>query len=173
VFGSRRGRGIVPTAVALGITLAVTPIVAGAAGVHTTVLKYYSETLTIGVTSPAGKALPESAPFAPGDVFFATDNDYVGNHVHHAAHWRASDSLRCTVATVSKTATWATCQGEFAIASSLLISVCRQNLASPSNTSVYPITAGTGKFVGARGTVTVRSLGNSPNSDIVVDIQTP
>jgi hypothetical protein len=173
VFGVRRGPGIVAAAVALGVTLGVAPLTAGAAATHTTILKYYSVTLTVGVTTPAGKAVPQNAPPSPGNVFFTTDNDYVGNAAHHAAHWRASDALRCTVDSVSKTAVWATCIGEVAIGGSLLISVSRQNVASTASTTVYPITAGTGQFVGAHGTITSISLGSSPNGELVVDIQTP
>jgi hypothetical protein len=92
-----------------------------------------------------------------GDRLDDTDLDYVGDAAHHAKRWTASDHLSCTF-----TATAAICDAEVAVGGSLLLGtdVRVQFSAGPT---VVKLNGGTGAFKGARGTVTVVSVGNNAN----------
>jgi hypothetical protein len=97
----------------------------------------------------------QSQPLAVGDTLFVTDDLYVGTKAHHASTWTASAFLYCTITKIVNpdSNVQATCDGVVAIGASMLTSVSTQNLAANTNTNVYPIQAGTGKYVHATGTV--------------------
>ena len=115
-----------------------------------------------------------SNPPAVGATLFATDNAYSGTAQHHAANWTGSAFLYCTVTKVVNPSSnvQATCDGVLALGGSMVTSISTQNLASSAPTIVYPIDAGTGKYLNARGTVKTTTVGKGPNSNGVITIKT-
>ena len=68
----------------------------------------------------------------------------------------------------------ATCNAQLAIGGSMLLAT-RVNVTFDfmgNAPTVVPINGGTGKYVGARGTVTSAGVGNSNNSDLTVRVRT-
>jgi hypothetical protein len=121
-----------------------------------TMLKYYFKATGTSFTTPSGK--PTSTP-AKGDILFATDDMYKGTKAHHASNWTATAFLYCTVTKATQSSLEGRCDGVIAIAGSMLISQSTQNLGASS--AVYPITAGTGKYLHAKGSVKTTNLNKS------------
>ena len=139
----------------------------------TTTLKVFFKTTSESFTNPNGKAVSNSNPPAVGAILFATDNAYPGTAKHHTAAYTGTAFLYCTVTkVVSSSNVQATCDGVAAIGGSMITSISTQNVASSSPTSVYPIDAGTGKYLGATGTVKTTAVGSSGNSNAVITIKT-
>lgn len=133
-----------------------------------TTLKYFFKSTGQKFMSQSGAPLSSSASPAAGDTFLATDNAYLGTSAHHAKTWTASASLYCTLTSVSTTSVPANCEGVVAQVGSMLISISTQNFASNSPTMVFPITAGTGKYLGAKGTLKSTGIGHTNNSNVVI-----
>jgi type II secretory pathway pseudopilin PulG len=140
----------------------------------TTVLKYFFKTTSQSFTSPSGKPVSNTNPPAVGDTLFATVNAYAGNAKHHAANWTGSAFLYCTVTKVVNPSSnvQATCDGVVAIGGSMVTSISTQNLASTVPGEVYPIAAGTGKYLKATGTIKTTNVGSSGSSNAVITIKT-
>jgi hypothetical protein len=146
----------------------------GAHAAKTTVLKYFFKSTGQSFTSPSGKPVSNSSPPAVGDTLFATVKGYAGNAKHHAANWTGSAFLYCTVTKVvnPNSNVQATCDGVVAIGGSMVTSISTQNLASSAPTSVYPINAGTGKYLRATGTVKTTAVSSNGSSNAVITIKT-
>jgi hypothetical protein len=143
------------------------------ASAKTTTRKFFFKQTGQVFANPSGQPLSQNASPAPGDYLFVTGDLYAGNGSHHAKNWTATASLYCTVKSVSSnTDIPSRCEGVVAIGGSMVVSVSTQNLGSSAAGSVYPITGGTGKYVGARGTVKTTAIGNTHNSNFVVTIKT-
>jgi hypothetical protein len=115
----------------------------------------------------SGKPLSASATPKRGDYLIGIDVDYTGNHGKHTTTPTGSDNAVCTF----KTTTRAVCDEVIAIGGSLLLSdhvTVNFSLTSPTS----KITGGTGKFKGARGTITVTPLIPTLNSDFTVRYST-
>jgi hypothetical protein len=94
------------------------------------------------------------------------DEDFVGNHLHHAKRSTVTDHLYCTVVSAPANAL---CFTEFATGSSLIYSDNAPiNLAASSGP--IPFDGGTGQYAGYSGQVLSTSIGNSNNSDLVVTL---
>lgn len=165
--------------VVVGVTAAA--LLAGASAsaysghaARTTVLKYYFKTTSQSFTNPSGKPVSSSNPPAAGDTLFATVNAYAGTAKHHASNWTGTAFLYCTVTKVVNPSSnvQATCDGVVAIGGSMVTSISTQNLASSSPTSVYPIDAGTGKYLRATGTVKTTAVSSNRSSNAVITIKT-
>jgi hypothetical protein len=129
----------------------------------TTTLHLFAKSQSFGMFHANGKPLSVTDTPKKGDYLIGIDIDYVGNHAKHAATPIGSDDAVCTF----RTATKAVCDEVVAIGGSLLISdhvTVNFSAASP----VSKITGGTGKFKGARGTITVTPLIPTLNSDFTV-----
>ena len=115
------------------------------------------------------QSLPKK--FTPGATAFFTYKMYLGTSAHHDSNWTATAILYCTIKKgVTKTKAPATCDGVIAIGGSMLVSVSTQNLGSSKKTTVYPILAGTGNYLGAGGKVTTTTIGKGPNANGVIII---
>jgi hypothetical protein len=158
---------------AAGIIAAIAA--AGAAGLlgqsasarSTTTLHLFAKSQSFGMFHANGKPLSVTATPKRGDYLIGIDIDYMGNHAKHAATPIGSDNAVCTFTTATK----AVCDEVIAIGGSLLISnhvTVNFSAASP----VTKITGGTGKFKGARGTITVSPLVPTLNSDFAVRYST-
>jgi hypothetical protein len=154
--------------VAVAASLALT---AAPASAKTTTLHFFQKETSVEFLGSDGKpTAPPSGSNAPavGDQFVSTDDDYVGNHKHHAAKATASDHIACTF---TDTLGHATCSAQIAIGGSLLLADnVALNLASDN--TVVPITGGTLVYKHAHGTATSVTIGNSNNSDFTVKITT-
>ena len=129
-----------------------------------TPLQYFQKESVLTFTNASGTVIQGYPPV--GGHVLEDDNDYVGNHTHHAAHPTMTDHLFCTVVTAPATAT---CSFEFATADSLLYADgITVNLASSVGT--IPLSGGTGRFAGDSGSAASTPVGNSNNGDIVLTL---
>jgi hypothetical protein len=143
--------------------LAVVP--AGAAS-STTVLHFYQQEVVTTFTN-ASNVVIQGYPPVGGHVI-ENDIDFVGNHSHHAKRATTSDHLYCTVVSAPANAD---CFLEFATGSSLIYADnFPTNLANSSATASAPINGATAKLAGDTGQVTITSIGNSNNSDVVISL---
>lgn len=102
-----------------------------------------------------------------GSYFIGTDNDFRGNHVAHGRRPVATDHILCTF-TDPATGT-AVCDAQIAFPGGMIIAD-RQAVSFAAPSQVFDITAGTGRYAGAKGgTVTATSPSPSANaSDLVI-----
>jgi hypothetical protein len=145
-------------------SLALTAGPAGAA--RTTTLHFFQKGTSASFVGPDGKALPPPGPTTPtvvGEKLTSTDDDYVGNHKHHAKRSTASDHIVCTF---TSTAYVATCDGQIAIGGSLLLA--QDVTVDFGQSATVVLNGGTGVYKGAHGTATAVAFDNSSNSDFTV-----
>jgi hypothetical protein len=168
---TRHGTLFARASLAAAGTLVAFALTAAPAGAATT-LHFFQKSTLQEFVDPAGNPITSpNAPPAVGDQFIANDENYLGNHKHHAKHWTATDHLVCTITSVTGTGGQATCHGEIAIGGSMLLAENVPITLNNSPTSVVKITGGTGKFSHARGTVTSTTIGKSNNSDMVIKLR--
>jgi hypothetical protein len=151
-------------AAALAVTLTAAAVAIPAlSGAHTTgattqVMKFYDKPATLTLTDTNGHVTsrPPYPQAKAGDVLDVYSLDYVGNHVHHASRWSASDHLRCTFGHGAPV-----CESNLAIGDSLL--------AFNGNKLV----GATGRYQGATGRVlSIKEVPNSQDdSDTVLQIK--
>jgi hypothetical protein len=130
----------------------------------TVTLHLFAKSQIASLTDANGQAA--SAP-AANDEYISTDLDYVGTHAHHAKNWTASDHEFC----IFPTAAAATCFGQFAVGGSMIYAD-KFTLTQSSNGTVA-ITGGTGQFAGATGTVSMKQVGTTSNSDVTIVVHKP
>lgn len=132
------------------------------ASAKTITLHFFSKQVYTVFTGPNGQPVAMNAPPAIGDRFVFANDEYVGNHKHHAKQPTASTHVACTVTS----AHFATCEGVFAMGGAMLIAPkFTINLASSNAPVKAKITAGTGQWRHAHGTVSSKSIGNGNTSD--------
>jgi hypothetical protein len=150
----------------LAAAVTVTAIAAGAAipalsgaqarSASTQVMRFYDKPATITLTDPSGHVTshPPYAQAKAGDVLDVYSLDYVGNHVHYAAQWSASDHLRCTFGRGAP--------------------VCESNLAIGGSLLVFngnKLVGATGRYRGATGRVlSNKEVPGRDESDVVLQI---
>ncbi|HEY5197391.1 MAG TPA: hypothetical protein VIJ51_10240 [Solirubrobacteraceae bacterium] len=156
--------------VAMLIGMASLALTTAPASAKTTTLHFFQKETSQTFTGPDGKSIPPPGPSnlpVVGEQFISTDDDYVGDHKHHAKKATASDHLVCTLTT---TTGMATCDGEIAIGGSMLLA---ENVAlNLAQSPIVPLTGGTGVYKHAHGTATTVSIGTSNNSDFTVKFTT-
>lgn len=129
-----------------------------------TTLHFYSVEQTLTAADAAGQTLSSLPPrLGVGEHYDSTDLYYVGNHKHHSSVFGASDHVTCSVTS----ATSQTCDQQIAIGSSLLL-LNHVTLSTVVQTLTGPISAGTGKYKNAQGTVTSTNVGTTSNADIKI-----
>jgi hypothetical protein len=163
------GRATALVAIVVGAaSLALTAGPAGAA--KTTTLHFFQKGTSASFVGPDGAALPPPGPTTAsvvGEKFTSTDDDYVGNHKHHAKKSTASDHLVCTF---TSTQYAATCNGQIAVGGSMLLA---QDVTVDFGPSVsVPLNGGTGAYKGAHGTASAAAFDNSSNSDFTIRFTT-
>jgi len=145
-----------------GTTMALSAMPASA---RTITLHFFSKQVYSSFTGPTGQPLGPTAAPALGDRFSFADDDYVGNHRHHARTPFASDHSDCTIVSAGT----ALCDGQLALGGSMLFA---NNFAvstsSSSGPSKVPINGGTNQYRHAHGTVLTKSLPHSNNTDTTV-----
>jgi hypothetical protein len=137
---------------------------ASAATAKTATFHFFSKAVYSRMSDANGKALPSNSTPAVGDRISFGDDDYVGNHKHHAKRATASDHLDCTVISATK----GLCDGTIAIGGSLIIADDYVLDFTSNKPAVFKITGGTGAYRHAHGTVTATSAGN--NEDLTVRV---
>jgi hypothetical protein len=162
-----RARRILSLIASAAVVAALVPAAANAsapsAQAAKATLKYFFKQTGQSVTTPSGAPVSQSQPLAAGDTLFVTEDLYAGTKAHHASTWTASAFLYCTITKIVNpdSDVQATCDGVVAIGGSMLTSVSTQNLAANTKTNVYPIQAGTGKYLHATGTVKTTAANKS------------
>jgi hypothetical protein len=139
------------------------------------VLHYFSKFESQVFRTAAGKPFnpSEKDPPVPGDSIEGTNLDYVGNSVHHAANWTASDHELCTLDNKGDPV----CHAEIAIGGSMILAEADLGPVSASTTtSTFQVTGGTGAFQGVTGKVVAVQTDPSAqtsNSDVTITLQRP
>jgi hypothetical protein len=136
---------------------------AGAAPASVT-LHYFQKETAMTVYNAANEVIQGYPPV--GGHLRQDDVDYVGSHSHHARNWTVSDHAYCTV--VSSPAT-ADCFTEFAVGGSLLY-VDNVTLNLEASFLSAPVSGGTGKFAGYKGTLKIADVGETDNSDLTISL---
>ena len=115
-------------------------------------------------TSPNGKVatLPTQSGPAPASQIEFTDFDYSGTLAHHSSVLGASDHFVCAFSASGNP----TCNGEVAIAGSMLIA---KGVGGQGNFSI-PIVSGTGSFLGYSGTLDVADISHTLNANVEIVI---
>jgi hypothetical protein len=154
----------------IALAAAVTPAPAGATAkpaqgqkAKTLTLRWYSVVVGFVYTRADGTVLPQPPQnAAAGDQFAITELAYKGTHESHAKKWSASAHTIC----VFKSANAApTCEGVAAVGGNQLL------LFHTASGSDPVVAGGTGRYAGATGTVTMKEVGDTNNSDIAVAVQ--
>jgi hypothetical protein len=126
---------------------------------HFVTTHFFSKRAYTRISDASGRKLSSNFVPAVGDRVSWANNDYSGDHNHHAKKATASDETVCTVMSSSG----ALCDGIFAIGGSMIIAddyVLRRPSKKLTNITIK-ITGGTGRYQGARGTISGIAVGNS------------
>ncbi len=139
------------------------------------VLHYFSKVESQVFLTAAGKPFSpsEKNPPVSGDSIDSTNLDYVGNHVHHARNWTASDQELCVLNNKMDVV----CQAQVAIGGSMILAQANLGQVSAStSTSTFQVTGGTGTFQGVTGTIVAVDIDPSSqtsDSDATITLQRP
>ena len=129
------------------------------AATKTDTLHFFSKRVYTRMSDGSGRKLPSNFVPAAGDRVSWASDDYSGDHNHHAKKATASDETVCTITSSSALL----CDGIFAIGGSMIIAddyVLRRPSKKLTNITIK-ITGGTGRYQGARGTITAVAVGDS------------
>jgi TolB protein len=124
---------------------AASSAVATPAASRTKTYRFWSKTASFKVLGPDGR--PSSAEPTAGSTIIVTDDNYVGDHRHHARTATVTDHLKCTLSTVDEAQGQvnALCDGQVALPGGMVL-VDHANVNLADDASTYPVTGGTGKF---------------------------
>jgi hypothetical protein len=143
-------------AIAVAAAIPALPALPGAqaSSGKTQILRIFDKPVATTLTSSNGKVTTHPQP-KPGDILDVYSLDYVGNHLHHAAHWTMSSHLRCTFGTGQPD-----CQSHVAVGGSLLIF------------NGNKLVGGTGLYQGATGRIlSMKQVPGGANaSDVIARI---
>ena len=142
---SNRRAGFLTAAVAGVLSLGVTTAPASA---RTVTLHYFEkETSTAFFGADGRPAAPPTGPPVAGARFITTDQDFVGNHAHHAKRYTATDHIACTF---TATPGVAICSAQLAVGGSMLFAD-DVSVDFSSSSVALNITGGTGIYRNAHG----------------------
>ena len=141
-----------------------------AASAKTAILRIFSRETSATFVTPQGRLLPPNTQPTAGDVNDITGVDYRGNHKHHARTPTGSDHLRCRLTGLTASGAKAVCDGQIAIAGSMLL-VNDESLTLPDSNGplVFRINGGTGTYRHAHGKIAATTVGN--NTDFVIRVK--
>jgi hypothetical protein len=152
--------------VAAAAVLAAAALVAAPAGAAGKAqLKFFSHVTSQSLTDASGNPLSGREPVA-GDRIVVTDVNYAGNHKHHAKRYTSTDHLACTFTGADS----GVCDGQFNIGPSMLLTE-NATISFKDPRLTFPITGGTGRYRGAKGTIVSTSVGGSDDSDVVISLR--
>jgi hypothetical protein len=126
---------------------------------HFVTMHFFSKRAYTRISDASGRQLSSNFVPAGGDRVSWASIDYSGDHNHHAKKATASDESVCTIMSSSG----ALCDSIFAIGGSMIIAddfVLRLP-SKKLTTNTIKITGGTGRYQGARGTISATAVGNS------------
>ena len=150
-----------PACLLSAAALALSAAPAGAA--KQSQLKFFSHNVTTSITDPSGKPLT-GGPVA-GAKLVVTDVNYAGNHKRHARRYTSTDHLVCSFTGPAT----GVCDGQFTVGPSMLLS---ENVTIDFSAKLtFPITGGTGKYRGAKGTIVSTSIPGSADTDDVIKLR--
>lgn len=161
---------------AAAIVICAGALVAGAAqagaaaAAKKTTMHFFSRQVYSRLSDANGRRLPAGSLPATGDRVSYANDDYSGNHLHHASRAAASDRTNCTVVTPSSVL----CDGTIAIGGAMILAD-DYVLTFPSSrpTTTVQITGGTGIYAGARGKIIARNAGRGLDVTIEVTRRPP
>lgn len=107
--------------------------------------RFWSKTASFRLLDADGQ--PASGEPKVGSSIIVTDDNYVGDHRHHARTATTTDHLKCTLLTADEAQGQvdALCDGQVALPGGMvLVDHAKVNLAADD--TVYPVTGGTGVF---------------------------
>jgi hypothetical protein len=139
------------------------------------VLHYFSQFESQVFLTAAGKPFDPSEKDqpVPGDSIDGTDLDFVGNSVHHAAGWTASDHELCILNKENNPV----CQAQVAVAGSMILAQADLGPVSASTaTSTFEVTGGTGSFQDVTGTIEVVQIdpsSHTSSSNVTITLKRP
>lgn len=144
---------------ACGVLIAAS---AAPASARTITLHFFSKQVYANFTGPNGEALPPNAPPTLGDRFSFANDDYAGNHKHHSRRPVASEHIDCVI----NSPTTAICDAAVALGGAMLFAEnWTLNLTTQGPPPSVKLTAGTNQYRHAHGTVYLKPVGKSNNSD--------
>jgi hypothetical protein len=160
--------------VAFGIGVLVALIAAAPAGAatHKTWHFWSKETSNLAFQADGTPVTTANATPTVGFVFAGADADYLGNHTKHGNRVVATDHISCTITQLDLTSNVlvALCFGQVALPGGMVL-FDHQSVDFAKNPSVIPVTGGTGRYAGAKGTITADAYGAQSNdTDLTVDI---
>jgi Tol biopolymer transport system component len=119
--------------------------VTASAASTTKTYRFWSKTASFKLLGADGQ--PSSGEPQVGSTIIVTDDNYVGDHRHHAKTATATDHLTCTLSTADEAhgQVNALCDGQVALPGGMiLVDHAQVNLAADD--TVFPVTGGTGVF---------------------------
>lgn len=153
----------VVAAIAALATVAATG--ASAATPKTVTMHFFSKLVYVRISDVNGRPLPANFRPVLGDRLSLAYDNYAGNHKHHAKRATASDHAVCILVSSSR----AICDATLAIGGAMIL-VDDYVLGVPTNkgTLTLKISGGTGRYRGARGTVSTSTAGDDLDLTIKV-----
>jgi hypothetical protein len=174
---SRTGKGLLATSTVL-ITIGLPVVTANASATPPStqqVLHYFSKFESQVFLTASGKPFnpSEENPPVPGDTIEGTNLDYVGNHIHHAPNWTASDHELCVLDNKGNPV----CHAQVAIGGSMILAEADLgHVTANTAISTFHVTGGTGTFQGVTGTIVAAQIDPSSqtsNSDVTITLRRP
>jgi hypothetical protein len=146
------------TVASIAACAAIAAVGATAVAAKTVTIHFFSKRVYTRISDASGRRLSSNFVPAAGDHVSFASNDYSGDHNHHAKKATASNESVCTV--ISSSAVL--CDGIFAIGGSMIIADDYMlHFQKKPKPVTIKITGGTGRYRGARGTISAVLVGNS------------
>jgi hypothetical protein len=144
---------------------AIGAVAATGVAAKTVTRHFFSKRVYTRFSDASGRQLSSNFAPAVGDrVTFASD-DYSGDHNHHAKKATASDQTVCIIISSNSVL----CDGIFAIDGAMIIADDYVlHFPSKKKPITIKITGGTGRYRGARGTVSASTVGN--DLDVTINV---
>jgi hypothetical protein len=153
-------------AASIAACAAIGAVGASAVAAKTVTWHFFSKRVYTRFSDASGRQLSPNFVPAVGDRVSFAGNDYSGDHNHHGKKATASDETVCTITSSSALL----CDGIFAIGSSMIIAddYVLHFPSKKKKTLTIKINGGTGRYQGARGTVSAIALGN--DLDVTINV---
>ena len=145
----------------LAVCLASVAVAAAPASAKTRTLHFFEKSVSFSITDANGNPVSMNQKPAAGDRFVNINNEFTGNHKHHAKRPTATVHISCVIGAGDT----ALCNAELAMGSSMLLADFWSLNLNANGANNVPITGGTGKFAHAHGRVVTTPVGNPNNNN--------